>query len=71
MIFPLQAIEFLHIIPIRGLFWKGDVPLYVTGGTGTSDQAWEFRYLSPPEVVVINPEPGTLPGNAVHVEVSR
>jgi predicted MPP superfamily phosphohydrolase len=70
-ILPLQAIEFFHIIPIRGLFWKGDVPLYVTGGTGTSDQAWEFRYLSPPEVVVINPEPGTLPDNAVHVEVSR
>jgi len=70
-IFPLQVVEFLRIIPIRGLFWKGDVPLYVTGGTGTSDQAREFRYLSPPEVVVINPEPGTLPGNAVHVEVSR
>ena len=70
-IFPLQVIEYLHIIPIRGLFWKGDVPLYVTGGTGTSDQAWEFRYLSPPEVVVINPEPGTLPDNAVSVVVSR
>ena len=70
-ILPLQAIEYLNIIPIRGLFWKGDVPLYVTGGTGTSDQAREFRYLSPPEVVVINPEPGTLPDNAAHITVSR
>jgi hypothetical protein len=32
---------------------------------------WEFRYLSPPEVVVINPEPGTLPDNAAHISVSR
>jgi len=71
MILPLQAIQYLPIIPVRGLFWKGDVPLYVTRGTGTSDQAREFRYLSPPEVVVINPGPGILPGNAVHVEVSR
>ncbi|HWS22115.1 MAG TPA: metallophosphoesterase [Methanoregula sp.] len=68
---PLWAIDYFHIIQIRGLSWKGDVPLYITRGTGTSDHAWEFRYLSPPEIVVINPEPGTLPGNAVPVVVSR
>jgi uncharacterized protein len=68
---PLWAIDYLHIIQIRGLSWKGDIPLYITRGTGTSDHAWEFRYLSPPEIVVINPEPGTLPGNAVPVVVSR
>ena len=68
---PMWAIDYLHIIQIRGLSWKGDVPLYVTRGTGTSDHAWEFRYLSPPEIVVINPEPGTLPGNAVHIAVTR
>jgi predicted MPP superfamily phosphohydrolase len=67
----LWAIDYFHIIQIRGLFWKGDVPLYVTRGTGTSDHAWEFRYLSPPEIVVINPEPGTLPVHAVPVVVSR
>jgi predicted MPP superfamily phosphohydrolase len=70
-IFPVQAIEYLNIIPIHGLFWKGDVPLYVTRGTGTSDQVREFRYLSPPEIVVINPKPGTLPDNAAHITVSR
>ena len=68
---PLWAIDYLHIIQIRGLSWKGDVPLYITRGTGTSDHAWEFRYLSPPEIVVINPEPETLPGNAVPVVVRR
>jgi predicted MPP superfamily phosphohydrolase len=68
---PLWAIDYLHIIQIRGLSWKGEVPLFVTRGTGTSDHAWEFRYLSPPEIVVINPEPGTLPVHAVPVVVSR
>ena len=68
---PLWAIDYLHIIQIRGLSWKGEVPLFVTRGTGTSDHAWEFRYLSSPEIVVINPEPGTLPGNAVHIVISR
>ena len=68
---PVWVIEKFQIIQIRGLSWKGDVPLYVTRGTGTSDHAWEFRYLSPPEIVVINPEPGTLPDTAVHTIVSR
>jgi predicted MPP superfamily phosphohydrolase len=65
------VIEYLNIIQIRGLFWKGNTPLFVTRGIGTSDWVWEFRYLSPPEVVVINPETGTLPGNAAHITVSR
>ena len=64
-------IEFLNIIQIRGLSWKGDIPLYVTRGTGTSDHFLEFRYLASPEIVIINPEPGTLPGNAAPVVVSR
>ena len=68
---PMWVIENLHIIQIRGLSWKGDVPLFVTRGTGTSDHAWEFRYLSSPEIVVINPEPGTLPGNVAYINVSR
>jgi uncharacterized protein len=68
---PMWAIDYLRIIQIRGLSWKGEVPLFVTRGTGTSDHAWELRYLSSPEIVVINPEPGTLPGNAVPVVVSR
>jgi uncharacterized protein len=68
---PLWAIDYLKIIQIRGLSWKGDVPLYVTRGMGTSDHAWEFRYLSPPEIVVINPGPGTLPTHTVPVVVSR
>jgi len=67
----LWMIEYLNIIQIRGVSWKGNVPLYVTRGTGTSDQTWEFRYLSPPEVVVINPEAGTLPAHADHVTISR
>ena len=71
MIPPVWLIEHLNIIQIRGLSWKGDVPLYVTRGTGTSDFPLEFRYLSPPEIVVINPEPGTLPAGAVTVAVSR
>jgi predicted MPP superfamily phosphohydrolase len=68
---PMWAIDYLHIIQIRGLSWKDNVPLYVTRGTGTSDHSWEFRYLSPPEIVVINPEPGTLSAHAVPVVVSR
>jgi len=68
---PVWIIEYLNIIQIRGVSWKGNVPLYVTRGTGTSDHAWEFRYLSPPEVVVINPEPGTVPAHAVHGAISR
>lgn len=68
---PVWFIEKLNIIQMRGLYWKGDLPLYVTRGTGTSDWVWEFRYLAPPEIVVINPEPGTLPGNAAHIVVSR
>ena len=68
---PMWAINYLHIIQIRGLFWKDEVPLFVTRGTGTSDHAWEFRYLSPPEIVVINPEPGTLPAHVVSFVVSR
>jgi predicted MPP superfamily phosphohydrolase len=67
----LWVIDHLNIIQIRGLSWKGDVPLFVTRGIGTSDHRWEFRYLSSPEVVIINPEPGTLPDNAVHISVSR
>lgn len=65
------AISYFQIIQIRGLSWKGDIPLYVTRGIGTSDQVREFRYLCPPEIVVINPEPGTLPGNAEYINVSR
>jgi len=68
---PMWAIDYLHIIQIRGLSWKGNVSLYVTRGTGTSDHPWEFRYLSPPEIVVINPEPGTLPAQVVPLVVSR
>jgi hypothetical protein len=68
---PMRVIEYLNIIQIRGLSWKGDIPLYVTRGTGTSDHGLEFRYLSPPEIVVINPEPETLPDNAVHITISR
>jgi len=67
---PVWMIEYLNIIRIRGISWKGNVPLYVTRGTGTSDHAWEFRYLSPPEVVVINPEPGTVPDNTAYISVS-
>jgi predicted MPP superfamily phosphohydrolase len=68
---PVWMIEYLNIIQIRGLSWKGDIPLYVTRGTGTSDHSLEFRYLASPEIVVINPEPGTLPDNAASVAVSR
>ena len=68
---PLWAIDYLHIIRMRGLSWKGDVPLYVTRGTGTSDHAWEFQYLSSPEIVIINPEQETLPAHTVPVLVSR
>ncbi len=67
----LNMIDRLKVIQIRGLFWKGDVPLFVTRGTGTSDQTYELRYLSPPEVVVINPEPGSIPNDLVHFTVSR
>ena len=68
---PVWVIDSLHIIQLRGLSWKGDTPLYVTRGIGTSDQALEFRYLTPPEIVVINPKPGTLPSNSDHIDVSR
>jgi uncharacterized protein len=68
---PVWVVESLHIVQMRGLYWKGNIPLYVTRGTGTSDWAWEFRYLCSPEVVVINPDPQTLPGNAAHIAVSR
>jgi uncharacterized protein len=69
---PLMGIiNYFNIIQIRGLSWKGDVPLFVTRGIGTSDNAWEFRYRSSPEIVVINPEPGTLPGNAERIVISR
>jgi uncharacterized protein len=68
---PMWIIDYFHIIQIRGLSWKGDVPLFVTRGIGTSDHAWEFRYLSSPEIVVINPEEGTLPGNTEHIIIPR
>jgi hypothetical protein len=67
----MWVIDYFHIIQIRGLSWKGDVPLFVTRGVGTSDHAWEFRYLSPPEIVIINPEEGTLPGHADHIVIPR
>ena len=68
---PLQVIEYVSDIPLRGLYWRNDTPLYVTRGTGTSDQMMEFRYLSPPEVVIINPKEGMLPENAARVVVTR
>lgn len=45
------------IADIKGLHRKGDTLLYITRGTGTSASGTDRRFLSPPEIVLINPSP--------------
>ncbi|NTV00407.1 MAG: metallophosphoesterase [Methanoregulaceae archaeon] len=52
---PFQLLDLLEMADIRGFHQKGDVPLYVTRGVGTSDTRTDRRFLTPPEIVLINP----------------
>jgi predicted MPP superfamily phosphohydrolase len=52
----------LDIVDVRGLSWKGETPLYVSRGIGTSTFRHEYRFFTPPEIVFINPSGGPKPG---------
>jgi predicted MPP superfamily phosphohydrolase len=53
-----MLLDTLGIADIQGLHQKGDVPLYVTRGIGTSKFESDLRLFSPPEIVLINPDQG-------------
>lgn len=61
----LSLLEWLDVADIRGLSWKGAVPLYTSRGIGTSAFPHDYRFLTPPEIVIINPSGGIKPGWAV------
>jgi uncharacterized protein len=52
---PFQLLNGLEIADIQGFHRKGDVLLYVTRGVGTSGPGPDLRFLTPPEIVLINP----------------
>jgi predicted MPP superfamily phosphohydrolase len=47
----------LDLVDIQGIHWKGNVPVYVSRGIGTSIFARDYRLFDPPEIVLINPIP--------------
>ncbi len=51
----IQLINTLGLIDIYGLTHKGDVPLFVSRGIGTSNFEQEYRFMASPEIVLINP----------------
>lgn len=57
-----SVLERLDIVVIRGLSWKGEIPLYTSRGIGTSTFRHEYRFFTPPEIVVLNPQGGIKPG---------
>ena len=57
-----SVLDQLDIIDIRELSWKGETPLYVSRGIGTSTFRHEYRFFTLPEIVVINPSGGLKPG---------
>lgn len=58
----ISLCERLHLVTIRGLSWNGGVPLYISRGIGTSVFRHDYRFLTPPEIVVINPSGWIKPG---------
>jgi hypothetical protein len=58
----LSLLDRLDVVDIRGLSWNGEVPLYTSRGIGTSAFRHDYRFLTPPEIVVINPSGGIRPG---------
>lgn len=57
-----SVLDQLDIIDIRELSWKGETPLYVSRGIGTSTFRHEYRFFTPPEIVFINPSGMQKPG---------
>jgi predicted MPP superfamily phosphohydrolase len=53
-----QYLDGLEIADIQGFHRKGDVLVYVTRGVGTSASSTDRRFLTPPEIVLINPGRG-------------
>ncbi len=43
------------LVDIYGLTYKGDVPLFVSRGIGTSNFGQEYRFMASPEIILINP----------------
>lgn len=58
----ISLCEWLHLVTIRGLSWNAGVPLYTSRGIGTSFFRYDYRFLTPPEIVIINPSGGIEPG---------
>jgi len=50
-----SVLDQLDIVDIRGLSWEEETPLYISRGIGTSTLRHEYRFYTPPEIVVINP----------------
>lgn len=51
----IQLINTMGLVDIYGMTQKGDVPLFVTRGIGTSNFEQEYRFMASPEIVLINP----------------
>jgi predicted MPP superfamily phosphohydrolase len=58
-VLPLQVLNAVGVIRTGGLYWNGDIPVFITRGLGTSNFEHEYRLGATPEIVVIDPE---LPG---------
>jgi predicted MPP superfamily phosphohydrolase len=52
-----MIIDRLGLADIRGISYEGDTVMYVTHGIGTSKTGSNYRLFTPPEIVLINPEP--------------
>jgi predicted MPP superfamily phosphohydrolase len=50
-----QALNAMNVVELSGMKSKDGVPLYITRGIGTSNFNTEIRFMTPPEIVVINP----------------
>ncbi len=61
----LSLLDRLDVADVRGLSWNGKVPLYISRGISTSAFRHDYRFLTPPEIVVINPAGGIERGWAV------
>ncbi|MBP1929621.1 putative MPP superfamily phosphohydrolase [Methanolinea mesophila] len=57
-ILPLQLLNSVGLIRTGGLYWNGDIPVFITRGLGTSNFEHEYRLGATPEIVVIDPGTG-------------
>jgi predicted MPP superfamily phosphohydrolase len=61
-VLPLQVLNAVGVIRTGGLYWNGDIPVFITRGLGTSNFEHEYRLGATPEIVVIDPAtPGSGP----------